>query len=285
LVGVAFWIASQVVALLVVTPLMIARAGLDAGAAMSLLATDPLISAGYFLIYAALSLVAFRWLLRRFAPDAYEATFDRRGVAKEIAWGLLLGAGLITLGVLALIAAGVYRGSGFGLSPEIVAGLAMSAGAACGEETLFRGVFFRLLDARFGSAVALVTISLVFGLIHLGNPGADLWGGLAIGLAAGPLLGGAYLLTGRLWLPIGIHFAWNAAQSAVFGITVSGTETGRGLWQGELTGPEWLTGGSLGIEGSVPLILFGALAGVAFIVLCVKRGRWRAFRDARAEGV
>jgi membrane protease YdiL (CAAX protease family) len=274
--------AAQLVAMIALAPLMLPRAGLDAEAVMALLTTDPLVAGGYFLIYAALALVAFRWLLRRFAPDAYRATFRRRGVAKEIAWGALIGAGLIALGVAVLAAAGVYRGTAFGFSPQIIAGLAMSVGAACGEETLFRGVFLRLLDARFGSAVALTAISVVFGLIHLGNGGVGWWGAVAIAVAAGPLLGGAYLLTGRIWLPVGIHFAWNAAQSAVFGVTVSGTESGRGLWRGSLTGPDWLSGGSTGLEGSVPLVLIAALAGACLVVLCVRRGRWRGFREARA---
>lgn len=95
----------------------------------------------------------------------------------------------------------------------------------------------------------------------------------AIVLAAGPLLNAAYLLTRRLWLPIGIHLAWNAAQSALFGIDVSGSGSGRGLFESELRGAEWLSGGSMGIEGSIVLVAIGTAFGVGLTVLAHRRGR------------
>ena len=45
---------------------------------------------------------------------------------------------------------------------------------------------------------------------------------LAIALEAGVMLAAAYLLTGRLWLSMGIHFAWNFTQGGIFGAAVSG---------------------------------------------------------------
>ena len=43
--------------------------------------------------------------------------------------------------------------------------------------------------------------------------------------AAKDLLAAAYMLTRRLWLCIGIHFAWNFTQGGIFSAAVSGGAT------------------------------------------------------------
>ncbi len=92
------------------------------------------------------------------------------------------------------------------------------------EETVFRGVIFRLAECRYGSLAALVLSSAVFGLLHLLNVAGEpisldqkLLGPVLICLEAGLLLGAAYMATRRLWLPIGIHWAWNFFEGSVYG--------------------------------------------------------------------
>jgi len=72
-------------------------------------------------------------------------------------------------------------------------------------------------------------------------------------------------------------------QAAVYGVNLSGSGSGRGYWAGELTGPDWLSGGSMGAEGSVVIIGLGLLAGVGFTLAAVRSGRWRSLRTARAQ--
>ena len=74
---------------------------------------------------------------------------------------------------------------------------------------------------------------------------------------------GAYLVTRGLWLPIGIHAAWNFTQGGIFGVTVSG-HPAEGLIRGTLTGPEWLAGGEFGAEASVVATAFCLMAGLFF---------------------
>ena len=69
---------------------------------------------------------------------------------------------------------------------------------------------------------------------------------LAIMLEAGVLLGAAYAVTGRLWLPIGLHIGWNFTEGSLFGMSVSGNAIDTGLLHGTLTGPPLLTGGAFG---------------------------------------
>ena len=77
------------------------------------------------------------------------------------------------------------------------------------------------------------------------------------------------MVTRALWLPIGLHFAWNFFQGPVFGFPVSGTQTST-LLQLEPVGPELLTGGRFGPEAS--------LVGVAAELLGIALLWWWASR-------
>lgn len=76
--------------------------------------------------------------------------------------------------------------------------------------------------------------------------------GTAVSLGdAAPFLAIAYTATRSLWLPIGLHFAWNFTESGVFGTAVSGADGEHGLLRTVLSGPEVLTGGTFGPEASL----------------------------------
>jgi hypothetical protein len=92
-------------------------------------------------------------------------------------------------------------------------------------------------------------------------------------VAAGVFLASAYLLTGRLWLAAGLHAAWNFVQDGIFTMAVSGHEVRAGLLVTERSGPEWLTGGAFGIEGSAVALVLVTLASVVMVSLAVRRGR------------
>lgn len=132
-----------------------------------------------------------------------------------------------------------------------------------GEEVLFRGIVFRMLDEQWGTLVALIVSSLVFGFIHITNDNATVWSSIAITVEAGLLLGAAYKWSGSLWLPIGIHWAWNFFQGPVFGFAVSGNET-YSLVSPLIDGPVWLTGGEFGAEASVPAMILGLALTILF---------------------
>ncbi|MEO6746759.1 MAG: CPBP family glutamic-type intramembrane protease [Caldimonas sp.] len=106
---------------------------------------------------------------------------------------------------------------------------------------------------------------------HLPNEGVTVLA-VAVTAVAGVMLGAAFMATGRLWLPIGMHFGWNYMVGTVLSIAVSGHQ-GKGLVQGTLVGPEWLTGGAYGIEASVPGLAAVLHASAFLIALARKRGR------------
>ena len=195
--------------------------------------------------------------MRRLAPDT----------------GVGFGVGILyfflVTGAIALL--GGYRVNGLNWNwPALTKTLFTFLVVAVGEEVLFRGIVFRMIDDRWGTAVALIASALIFGFVHITNQNATVWSSVAIAVEAGLLLGAAYKWSGTLWAPIGIHWAWNYFQGPVFGFAVSGNET-PSLVQPVIDGPAWLTGGPFGAEASVPAFVLGLAMAIVFLWLYRRR--------------
>jgi CAAX protease family protein len=117
------------------------------------------------------------------------------------------------------------------------------------EEFLLRGYSQWVLTRgmNFWPAAALLSIS--FGCIHGANPGEA-----RIGLVAVVAIGFFFCLTlrrtGDLWWAVGFHMAWDWGESFLYSVPDSGTLLPRHLLNSSFQGPDWLTGGSVGPEGS-----------------------------------
>lgn len=194
-------------------------------------------------------------------------------LAQELGIGLLLGFGLYSLCILILMGLGVYRVDGFNAWEILLPGLAAPLATGVFEELVFRGGVFRIAEKWFGSWIALLVSSLVFGFVHLENDAATMRGILSISTWAGILLAATYMLTRRLWLGIGLHAAWNYTQGTIYSGIVSGNEAPtRGLIRSTMQGPDWLTGGTFGVEASVVALMVCSAVGVAMLVVAVRRG-------------
>jgi uncharacterized protein len=222
----------------------------------------------------------YRWLVGRLEHRTVEELDLRRARPS-----LLRGAGLglllfgLTIGIIAMF--GGYRIAGFGSVSGAIATLGVMCGVAVTEELLFRGVLFRLIEKWTGTAIALTISGVLFGALHLFNPGATLWGALAIAVEAGVLLGAAYALGRSLWLPIGVHFGWNFAESGLFGATDSGSAFHGGLVVGVPHGAAAISGGGFGPEASVFAILIGVIASAVLLRRAARQGNlvpapWRS---------
>jgi len=118
------------------------------------------------------------------------------------------------------------------------------------EEFAVRGYPQFTLTHSVGFWPAAVITSLILGLAHAGNPGEAMLG--LIGVFAVGLLACLMLRrTGDLWFPIGFHFSWDYAESFIFGVPDSGNVAVGHLLNTHTHGSSWLTGGSVGPEGSV----------------------------------
>jgi hypothetical protein len=118
---------------------------------------------------------------------------------------------------------------------------------------------------------------VVFGALHLANPGATALAGVTAAMA-GLMFCALYALTGRLWVPIGLHLAWNFAQGYLFGAAVSGNDLGGSIAVSTAnTGAQsWLTGGTFGPEASVFALLLISSVTMAALRLAGKTGRFAA---------
>lgn len=191
---------------------------------------------------------------------------------KELGIGMLVGAGLYTLGVLVLIVLGYGRIEGMNPVSVMIPAMAAAMSAGFLEELLFRGALYRIVEEWLGSWISVLVSSVVFGMVHLMNPAATLTGAIFISIEAGLLLAAAYMLTRRLWLGIGFHIAWNYTQSAVFGGVVSGSIAEPGLFKTVFTGPDLITGGGFGLEASLIPCIIATSTGVFLAVRAVRAG-------------
>jgi membrane protease YdiL (CAAX protease family) len=221
---------------------------------------------------AVLAVVGYRWVVRK-TEHRPVTELAGPGAGLALGRGTLIGLALFGLVIANIALLGDYDVRGWGSFPGAAGLLGFMAAAAVTEELLFRGILFRVIEKWTGTWLALVLTGLLFGLSHLFNPHASLWGAIAIAIEAGGLLTAAYVATRKLWVPIGVHFGWNFAAAGIFGTEVSGNGTPQGLLDAVTSGPSIITGGDFGPEGSLYSVLFCVLATSGFLWLAHRRGR------------
>jgi membrane protease YdiL (CAAX protease family) len=220
------------------------------------------------MIYSIPAALAGYYVVVHFVERRRMEELEPSNAAREMSAGMVIGV-LFSGGIMAILAlAGAYAVQGTNSLIVLLPPLFFALKAAVVEEILFRGVFFRTIEERLGSWTALVISAVLFGALHLTNKNATPIGAIAIMLQAGFTMGAAFMLTRRLWLPIGLHFSWNFALSGVFASVVSGNAAVSGLLRATLSGPDWLTGGIFGIEGSILTLAVGLMTGIVLL--------WRA---------
>ena len=193
------------------------------------------VSAAMIALYA----VFVKWFEKHPARD-----IPRSKLVGDTAKGLAVGAGFMAAVVLVMMAFGLYRITGAGTDRPlaIISAFFLFLYVGVGEEILFRGVLFRWIDEKWGFVAALTVSALLFGAMHYGHK-----------------------YSGTLWLPIGIHWAWNFVQGNVFGFQVSGGNAGKSLLQATVNGPDCLTGGAFGAEASIITVILGLGLSVWFL--------------------
>jgi membrane protease YdiL (CAAX protease family) len=262
----ALWLALQ---LLLGFPLLLA-VGLLAGTAP--LALSDMAAAGTaitsvtgvaFALAAVLATLLPAVALRPWGAPSFAALGLRRDGTwdREIVLGVALGPLLFALVLALTLAAGWASVRPGSLGPEgLLLGALTFTGVAVYEEVLARGVLLQLLSRAWNPAVGVLGSSVIFAVLHGANPDASPLAVVGL-LAAGLLLAWGYLATGRLWLPIALHWSWNFAQGPLFGFPVSGLHS-EALLAVSVVGPEWITGGGFGPEaGLIGLLAEGIGAG------------------------
>jgi hypothetical protein len=154
-------------------------------------------------------------------------------------------------------------GLGSTLKYALVWAVVFYVGGGLLEEFLFRGYTLTTLAEAIGFWPAATVLSFLFAAVHLSSPG-ERWPGLLAVFCFGLLAALTLRITGDLWFVIGLHTAWDWAHVFLFSVPIAGmTGPGR-LMHAELHGPQWLTGGTVGPDGSI--FVFLVLLGIAVLV-------------------
>lgn len=138
------------------------------------------------------------------------------------------------------------------------------------EELAFRGIILQNIARGLNIKWGVLISTLGFGLIHAGNPNATVLSTVLIMIITFQLVY-AYLKSGQLWLPIGLHLGWNFFQASVFGFASSGHMSPSLIAQTPVAS-DWLSGGSFGAENSIFIVPF-TLGSFYLMHLWVKRSR------------
>lgn len=192
----------------------------------------------------------------------------RRHAIGELGIGVLTGAGVFTVVIGILWLLGAYQVTGLNGWSALIVALVADLPSAFLQQLLLLGILFRITEQAVGRWWALLMTVLVFGLVHLiGIPHITVLDILSI-LLAGLLFTTTYLLTRRLWLPIGLHTAWEVTKDGIFGAGVAGTSgvALQGWIRAHLSGPAFLTGGASGAEASLVAIVAILALGSALLV-------------------
>jgi membrane protease YdiL (CAAX protease family) len=205
------------------------------------------------------SALAATWMLTRFVnrkPVRAVGLWIHGGTLRELGAGCLLGFLMVGGIYIVEVALGYVIPSSGGLGPAgalrvTVLSVLWFAAGAMGEELLFRGYAFQTLILGVTFLPATLLMAVVFGLAHLQNPHVTAFS-LCNVVLAGILFSFAYMKTRSLWLPFGVHFAWNFSQTTLFGLPTSGmTDASHALFNAAQSGPAWIGGGEFGPEGGV----------------------------------
>ncbi len=225
------------------------------------------------LTFAALVPLA---LMAHFVDRRRRASLGFFGRLPDLLVGAIIGAGIFCLPLAGLLATGAAR-----LEPHLASFSA--AGVAIGlvvcffnvitQEALVRSYMFQELWAKYGAWIATIVTTIVFLALHA-KPISEGAQGLIAGaniLLASLLLSLAYVRTGELWLPIGIHLGWNGLQGPVLAINVTGNDLAFGHWSVfSFPGAALWTGGDMGVEGGLAGLI-GPLAGIAVVAFAFKQ--------------
>jgi uncharacterized protein len=182
--------------------------------------------------------------------------------------GMLFGLVEISILIGLISAFGGYSFGSIALSSRGILGwgllhLALFTVVGFFEEFLFRGYTQFTLSDGIGFWPAALILSLGFGAVHLGNPGEGPVGAASVALV-GLFFAFTLYRTGNLWYAVGLHASFDWGETYLFSVPNSGTFMEGHLSNSILHGTKWLTGGTVGPEGSIFCFL---TMGLQFLVV------------------
>ena len=227
------------------------------------------------IIFFVLFIIAYRFYAR-FVEKRTATELSSTKWQNEFGLGFLISMALVVVTVLALYFPGSLSFTGLAANKRVALDFAVRfAMGAFIEELFFRLILFRLTEELLGTWIAFMIQAIFFAFAHQANENATALTSLSLIIVGGVFYTAAYIYTRRIWLPFGIHMAWNYFQSGIFSMPNSGTAYD-GLIKTTVAGPVALTGGNFGIEASFIAILLCLIAGITLTVVSYKAGQFTA---------
>ena len=201
--------------------------------------------------------------------SAWSYGFQDRQWPSHFSLGVLIGWLALTV-----MLAGMRAAHHFAFGPQFMHGSALAItatlnalsflfGVALLEEITFRSYALYTLADGIGFWPASITLSLLFAAAHLSNGGEATTGIIAV-VFFGLMLCFSISRTGSLFWAIGFHFMWDYSETFLYGVPDSGFVSPQHLLSAKFYGPAWITGGSVGPEGSS--FIFPVLALIAVVI-------------------
>lgn len=212
----------------------------------------------------------------------------RRMFRGEFWQGVALGFASLSVLLLAMRLAGVFHFGGVALRGGEIAKWAVAYGlvfllVGLREEFRSRGYLQYTLASGIGFWPAAVVSAVLFGYGHHTNSGED-WIGLFNAGFFGLLACFLLQRTGNLWMPIGFHQAFDWGETYFYGVANSGQRLPGNLMESSSSGPWWLSGGTVGPEGSVLCTLMMVVVWIACAVWLKEVKYPQAGREENAPG-
>ncbi len=188
--------------------------------------------------------------------------------------GFVIGMLLQSLFVLVIYMVATYNIIQIQPLSFLMAGFTQALTAGFVAELIFCGVVFRIIEKKFGTAIALIFSAALFMIAHAGVKGATLLSICATSLQAGIMLNAAYVFSRSLWLPIFLHFGWDFAEPAVYGGINPGISIQESLITSRINGPAIFTGAQFGPQNSIQSIIFCAITTWIFLFLAKRKNNF-----------
>ncbi|OJW71579.1 CPBP family intramembrane glutamic endopeptidase [Spirosoma sp. 48-14] len=226
---------------------------------------DPII----IFISSILLLVSYYYLFRLY--DKRKITeLSLNYLPKEMFGGFIFGFSTISLSIFILYLLGHYQAFSITTTHYSARMFTVLLFAAIVEDLFHRGLILRVLENWLGTNIAIV-IAMLVELQHVSNPVSSLLS-LPLYLIWGFTMAIMFIYTKRIWLPYFFHIGWNFSQP-FYGSNLTGANDFGSIIQSKFTGPELLTGGAFGIEGSIFTPTFLLLIGIILYYRVKREGK------------
>ena len=226
---------------------------------------DPIIHCVSFIVLLAAYYYLFRLYDKRKITE-----LSMKYLLKEMFGGFFFGFFTISLSIFILYLLSHYQALSITTTHYSARFFTVLIFAALVEDLFHRGLIVRVCENWLGTNLTIV-IAMLVEMQHIFNPNSNLFS-LFLYMIWGFTMAMMFIYTKRIWLPFFFHLGWNFAQP-FYGSNLTGTNDMGSIIQSKFTGPELLTGGAVGIEGSIFTASFLLIIGIVLYYLAKKEGK------------